>query len=106
MTKITDTTDAALLALIARHDQMWTRIDAFHAEEDSQMCGCPEHVALAHAAEQLAVQIIATPCSTRQAVAGKLRVAHHEDFDHDIATQIMLRHDLARVEAAEREAAV
>ncbi|UGY03281.1 hypothetical protein [Bradyrhizobium quebecense] len=103
MAKTTTNTniDADILALIERHDLLFARLDALYKMEQDDVTE-PERAAIMHEAEELAIQIIATPVHTRRALNGKERVAVNEGFDGDDMARRVYVHDLERIAARRR----
>jgi hypothetical protein len=92
--------DAELLAMIERHDALWTLTDRLAALGDAG-ADTAEYADANEEAADLERWIAATPAFTPAGLAGKRRVVERAEFDDDydiIAT--ILRLDAARVHAA------
>ena len=101
-----DNPDAALLAMIARHDELWAEWDRLTQDHD------PGVSALSEECEKLEPRIIATPAHTEEGLAGKRRVikitryagraGHPEQATGDVTELVdaILEMDAARIVSA------
>lgn len=102
MTRANPTTsripDDELLALIARHDQVWAEWDGLSERE-----GDPRIDQLMYACDELERRIICLPAHTAKGLSGKRRVIRRAEFDdHDGIMESILRFDAERVATGRR----
>ncbi|QIG94427.1 hypothetical protein [Bradyrhizobium sp. 6(2017)] len=103
-TRTTLRTTTNIDALIERYDILAARLDALYKMEEDYATEA-ERTAIAHEAEPLAIQIIATEAYTRRAVDAKDRIATQEGFGRDQIVRRMRAYDLERIAARRRRPA-
>jgi hypothetical protein len=73
--------DAALLATVRRHEQLWRRMDDLVASGGDDATDTPEYQAASQEAMDLEFEIVLIPAHTRRGLAGKRRVMGQSSFE-------------------------